>query len=399
MNHPGPKARRACNDFSQIPSAPIGILATPGGRDLALLIDKELIAQRRRLVELYPRFEDCPGFLRESYIIESSCPRFSNGEGKAVIHESVRGFDLYIITDVGNSGVTYVRNGVVSSMSPDEHFQDLKRLVCATRGLGYRTNAIMPLLYESRQHKVAGRESLDCAMALQELVNLRVQNIMTIDAHNSHVQNAIPNFGFENLHANYQQIKAILNTEKDFRIGRENLVVTSPDLGGLERCRYFAEQFQAELTAFYKMRDTSRVVEGRSPIIEHRFLGGDVKGKDAIIVDDLIASGESVLEVARALRRMGARNILIVCTFALFTEGIEHFHAAYQEGVFNRLYGTNATYNRPDLLQAPWYVQVDVSRFIALYIDSFNRNESVSRLLDNTVRIRALMEQKGLLNQ
>ncbi|RLD08196.1 MAG: ribose-phosphate pyrophosphokinase [Chlamydiae bacterium] len=397
MNISAPRSRRICNDFSQLPFAPIGIMATPGGRDLAEKIDAQLVIQRKALAEIYPRFEDCPGFLRESYIIDCDMPRFGNGEGKAVINESIRGFELYFITDIGNSGVSYTRNGVEVSMSPDEHYQDVKRLISATRGLGYRNNVILPLLYESRQHKVSGRESLDCAMALQELVAMGAVNIMTIDAHNSHVQNAIPNCDFENLHANYQQIKTIVNTENKFKAGIDDLIVTSPDLGGMERCRYFAEQLQADLTVFYKLRDLSRIVDGKNPIIEHKFLGGNVEGKDALIVDDLIASGESMLDVAKNLKQMGTKRIFMACTFPLFTEGIERFDKAFEDGIFDRLYGTNATYNHPELLKKDWYVSVDVSRLIALYIDSFNRNESASRLLDNTLKIHAVLERKGVL--
>jgi ribose-phosphate pyrophosphokinase len=382
--------------FQYIPKAPLGILSTPGGRDLAKLIDEKLILHRKNMLSRYPYFEDFPGYLRESYLIESTNPRFSNGEGKAVITDSVRGLDLYIVTDVGNWGKTYKRNGIMVSMCPDEHFQDLKRLISAARGFGARINVIMPLLYESRQHKVAGRESLDCAMALQELVNMGVQNIMTIDAHNSHVQNAIPNYGFENLHANYQLIKGLIQNESEFRMGSD-LVVVSPDLGGLERCRYFAEQLHAELTAFYKLRDLTQVVDGKAPVIEHRFFGGDLEGKDAMIVDDLIASGESVLEVARELKAMKANKVYAACTFTLFTSGIDEFQKACDDGIIDHVFGTNATYNRPELKEVDWFTEVDVSRFIALYIDSFNRNQSVSRLLDNTLKIRALLEEKGLL--
>jgi len=397
MNATPSRGRRPCNDFPHIPAAPVGIITTPGGRALAELIDAQLVRERKRVLERCPRYEDCPGFLRASYIVEADTPRFSNGEGKGIIRESIRGFDLYFITDVGNCGISYTRNGKLSSMTPDEHYQDLKRLIAATRGLGYRMNVIMPLLYESRQHKIAGRESLDCAMSLQELIFLGVQNIMTIDAHNSHVQNAIPNHGFENLHANYQQIKAILSTESDFRIGDEHLVVASPDLGGLERCRYFSEQFHTELAVFYKHRDLSRIVNGRSPITEFRFMGGEVKGKDVVIIDDLLASGDTALRVCRELKAMGARKNYIMCTFALFTDGVARFSEAFADGVFNRVYATNGTYVPPEALKCEWYHTVDTSRFIALYIDSFNRNESVSRLLDNTVKIRALLEQKGLL--
>lgn len=282
-------------------------------------------------------------------------------------------------------------------MSPDEHYQDLKRLVSATRGLGFRINAILPLLYEGRQHKIAGRESLDCAVALQELVAMGVENIMTIDAHNSHVQNAIPNRGFENLHANYQHIKAILENEQDFAIGKDKLLIVSPDLGGLERCRYFAEHFRTNLSAFYKVRDLSKVVDGAAPVVEHRFFGGDIEGRNALVIDDLVASGGTVLQVAKELKKRGAQKIYIACTFPLFNNGVDEFKQAYEDGIITRVYGSNATYTRPELVNAPWYRTVDVSHFIALYIDSFNRNESVSRLLDNSIRIQALLERKGLL--
>lgn len=397
MNYPAPKKRRPWNDFPHVPAAPVAIIATPGGKELAALIDAQLVDQRRKLVDMYPQFRDCPGFLRESYLIDADAPRFRNGEGKAIIHESIRGFDLYFVADVNNWGITYIRNGHEISMSPDEHYQDLKRLISATRGSGYRVNAITPLLYEGRQHKIAGRESLDCAMALQELVRMGVQNIMTIDAHNSHVQNAIPHRGFENLHANYQHIKEILENEEDFRIGKEHLVVVSPDIGGLERCRYFAEHFRCQLSAFYKVRDLSRLEDGKAPVIEHRFFGGDIAKHNALIVDDLIASGESVLEVAKEMKERGADKIYVACTFALFNDGIEAFNKAYNDNIITRVYSSNATHTHPELAQAPWYRVVDVSHIIALYIDSFNRNESVSRLLDNSIRIQALLERKGLL--
>ncbi|MBR5624044.1 ribose-phosphate diphosphokinase [bacterium] len=383
-------------DYRHVPQAPIGIIATPGGRELAETIDKELIKERLSLLDGYPPYENYPGFLRDTFIIDSDAPRFQNGEGKAVINLSVRGLDLFFITDIGNWGIKYSRNGETVSMAPDEHFQDLKRLVAAARGMGHRCNVIMPMLYESRQHRISGRESLDCAIALQELVNLGVNNIMTIDAHNAHVHNAIPNHGFENLHAAYQIIKKMVNTIPDFRIGPDNLIVVSPDLGGMSRCRYFAEQLHTHLTGFYKLRDLSRVVDGKAPVLEHKFLGGSIAGRDAIVVDDMIASGGSVIEVAYKLKEAGVRNIYVACTFMLFTSGLEKFNKAYEEGVITKVFGTNATYTRPDLLQAPWYTQVSVSRLISLYIDLFNRNESIAKLLDNSAKISKLLETHDL---
>ncbi|MBR5901333.1 ribose-phosphate diphosphokinase [bacterium] len=383
-------------DYRHVPQAPIGIIATPGGRELAETIDKELIKERLALLEVYPPYENYPGFLRDTFIIDSDAPRFQNGEGKAVINLSVRGLDLFFITDIGNWGIQYSRNGETVSMSPDEHFQDLKRLVAAARGMGHRCNVIMPMLYESRQHRISGRESLDCAIALQELVNLGVNNIMTIDAHNAHVHNAIPNHGFENLHAAYQIIKKMVNSIPEFRIGPDNLIVVSPDLGGMSRCRYFAEQLHTHLTGFYKLRDLSRVVDGKAPVLEHKFLGGSIAGRDAIVVDDMIASGGSVIEVAYKLKEAGVRNIYVACTFMLFTSGLEKFNKAYEEGVITKVFGTNATYTRPDLLNAPWYTQVSVSRLISLYIDLFNRNESIAKLLDNSAKISKLLETHNL---
>ena len=383
-------------DYRHIPQAPIGIIATPGGRELAESIDKELINERLALLEEYPPYESFPGFLRDTFIIPSDNPRFQNGEGKAVIDLSVRGLDLFFITDIGNWGMKYNRNGETVSMAPDEHFQDLKRLVAAARGMGHRCNVIMPMLYESRQHRISGRESLDCAIALQELVNLGVNNIMTIDAHNAHVHNAIPYHGFENLHAAYQIIKQRVNTIPDFRIGPDNLIVVSPDLGGMSRCRYFAEQLHTHLTGFYKLRDLSRVVDGKAPVLEHKFLGGSIAGRDAIVVDDMIASGGSVIEVAYKLKEAGVRNIYVACTFMLFTSGVEKFQKAYEDGVITRIFGTNATYTRPELLAAPWYTQVSISRLVSLYIDLFNRNESIAKLLDNSAKISKLLETHNL---
>ena len=384
------------SDYRHIPCAPLGIIATPGGRDLARLIDAELVKEREHLLNDYPQYEAIPGFLRDTFIIDSDNPRFQNGEGKAVLYHSVRGLDLFFITDIGNWGIKYKRNGEEVSMAPDEHYQDLKRLLAAARGMGHRCNVIMPMLYESRQHRIAGRESLDCAIALQELVHMGVDNIMTIDAHNSHVHNAIPNHGFENLHAAYQIIKCMVRTLPEFNVGPENLVIVSPDLGGMDRGRFFAEQLHTHLTGFYKLRDLSRVVNGKAPILEHKFLGGSIAGRDAIVVDDLIASGGSVIEVAYKLKEAGVKNVYVACTFMLFTSGVAEFQKAYEEGVITRVFGTNATYCRPELLAAPWYTSVNVQRLISLYIDLFNRNESVAKLLDNSAKIRKLLEAHNL---
>lgn len=365
-----------------IRSFPIAVLATPGGQQLAEAVD-------RQLKELYgENGEPAPAtFLRRSLNY-----RFQNGEGKGVLIDSVRGTDLYLIVDVGNFGVTYTRYGREIPMSPDEHFADLKRLLGAVKNMCQRTTVIMPLLYESRQHKMNGRESLDCALALQELEHLGVHAIMTIDAHNSHVMNAIPMTGLENLHATYQLIKAFLQvTNGTVDIHPDNLLVCSPDLGGMERARYFAEHFKVHLAGFYKQRDLTRVVNGKNPILDHKFLGGDLKGKTVLVVDDLLASGGSLLEVSEELKKRGAARIYHSVTYALFSEGCEAYDEAYAKGHVERVFGTNGTYISPELLKREWFVPVDVTKFIAKFIRTFNQDKSVSRLLDSTERISKLL--------
>ncbi len=365
-----------------IRSFPIAILATPGGGHLAEMVDKQLKGLAAENGEPSP-----PTFLRQSL-----CHRFQNGEGKGVLIDSIRGTDLYVIVDVSNHGVKYVRHGVECSMSPDEHFQDLKRLLGAVKNVAQRMTVVMPLLYESRQHKMNGRESLDCAMALQELERLNVHSIMTIDAHNSHVMNAIPMTGLENLHATYQLTKAFLKeTNGNVRIDPDDLFVASPDLGGMERARYFAEHFKVHLAGFWKQRDLTRVVNGKNPILEHKFLGGSVAGKSALVVDDLLASGGSLIEVCHELKQRQVKDIFLSVTFALFSEGYEAYDEAYEQGMFTRVFGTNGTWIPPELLAREWFVPVDVTKFIAKFIRTFNQDKSVSRLLDSTEKINKLL--------
>lgn len=361
---------------------PIAILTTPGGQHLAEAVD-------RQLKQLFAESgEEAP----ESFLRRSACPRFQNGEGKGSITDSIRGTDLYIIIDPGNSGVTTKRYGMELPMSPDEHFQDLKRLLGAGKNMSQRTTVIMPLLYESRQHKMNGRESLDCALALQEMVHLGVGAIMTIDAHNSHVMNAIPMTGLENLHATYQLIKAFLHESNGSTpIDPEHLIVCSPDLGGMERARYFADHFQVHLAGFYKQRDLTRLVDGKNPVLEHKFLGGDVHGMTALVVDDLLASGGSLLDVAHELKKRGAAKVYLSASYALFSEGFEKYDEAYKQGLFNKVFGTNGTFIREELLRKEWFVPVDVTKFIAKFILNFNQDKSVSRLLDSTNRISELL--------
>ncbi len=361
---------------------PIAILATPGGADLAAVVDEKL----RGL--FHENGQPAP----ETFIRGSECHRFQNGEGKGVLLETLRGTDLYVICDPGNHGVRYRRYGVEQPMAPDEHFGDLKRLLGAAKNMPQRTTVVTPLLYESRQHRLNGRESLDCAMALQELVHLGVYSIMTIDAHNSHVQNAIPMHALENLHATYQLIKAFLKRNGDaVAVHPDRLVVCSPDLGGMERARYFAEHFRVHLTGFYKVRDLTRIVNGKNPIIEHSFLGRDIKGKDVLVIDDLLASGGSMLEVCEELKQRDANRIFLSVTYALFSEGLDGFDAAYKEGLFDQLYGTNGTFVPDELRQREWFVEVDVTKFIAKFIHTFNQDGSITRLLDSTDKINKLL--------
>ncbi len=373
------------NTHGQIRGFPIAILATPGGQQLATVVDQ-------RLKEVFrENGEPCPStFLRRSVN-----HRFQNGEGKAQIIDSIRGTDLFIIVDVGNYGVSYVRYGTESSMSPDEHFMDLKRVLGAAKNMAQRTTVIMPLLYESRQHKMSGRESLDCAMALQELVSMSVDTIVTIDAHNSHVMNAIPMNGLENLHASYQLIEAFLReTEGQININPEQFIVCSPDLGGLDRARYFAEHFGVHLAGFYKFRDLTRVVNGKNPILEHKFLGGDIRGKHFLVVDDLLASGGSLIEVGEELKRRGAAKVYFAVTFALFSEGLEAYERAYKEGLFEKLLATNATFIPQALKEKEWFVSADVTRFISKFIHTYNQDSSITRFLDSTDKINKLLGRK-----
>ncbi len=340
-------------------------------------------------------FQKIPGFTRPSYIIKCSCPRFANGEGKAIIHDSVRGHDIYIIADIGNYSCQFKMHGISCAMSPDDHFQDIKRVVSAISGTAHRVNVIMPMLYQSRQHKRQHRESLDCSLALRELEYLGVQNIITFDAHNSHVQNAVPLRGFENLHASYQIVKAWLDHESKLRIDKESMLVVSPDEGAVDRSLYYANSLGLELGMFYKRRDTTRVINGKNPIIAHEFMGADVKYKDILIIDDLLASGQSILKVASELKKRGANNIYIFVTFALLDEkGCEKYEQAFRNGLIRRLYATNLTYSHERLDSSQWFVKVDISDFVAYFIERMNRNESISALLNSSSKIARRLRKK-----
>jgi len=373
--------------FDNPPVAPLGIIALPGSQTIAAAINRRLIQQRRKFVESNPDHAAVHGLLRDSFIISADCPRFETGEGKAVIRETVRGYDVYIIADVGNYHCTFTMYGMECPMSPDDHFQDIKRVIAAIGGRARRITVIMPLLYEGRQHRRQSRESLDCAVALQELERLGVDNIFTFDAHDPRVQNAIPLTGFNNLLPTYQIIRSIVEKERDLEISRGKMLVVSPDEGAMSRSIYYASILGLDVSMFYKRRDYTRIVNGKNPIIQHEYLGEDVEGKDVLIVDDLLSSGESTLDIAQELKRRKARRIYIAVTFALFVEGIDRFRQAYGDGVIQRVYGTNLTYQRDEVLNEPWYVSVDMSEFIAYLIDLLNHDRSISALFDPSTKI------------
>ncbi|MBQ3055834.1 MAG: ribose-phosphate pyrophosphokinase [Oscillospiraceae bacterium] len=377
----------------KIPYAPLGIISLIGSRELGNLVDTNLVQQRRFNVENGHVPLHFPAYLRDSYLIDHATPRFASGEGKAILRDSVRGHDIFILADISNYTCTYKMFGKDCPMSPDDHFQDIKRVIAAISGKARRITVIMPLLYESRQHKRSARESLDCALALQELEHLGINNIITFDAHDPRVQNAIPLGSFENIQPTYQIVKALVKEYPDIEINKDKMIVISPDEGGMSRSLYFASMLGLDVGMFYKRRDYSRLVNGRNPIVSHEFLGDSVEGKDVLIVDDMISSGESVLDIARDLKRRNAKRINVAVTFGLFTEGVEAFNEAYEEGIISRVFSTNLNYRTPEVLNAPWYVNVDMSKFLSLIIDTLNHDQSISPLLNPADKINALLSK------
>lgn len=389
-------ARQTAININSIPIGPLGIIGMPGCEELTDKIDKYLVKWRKTQAQEHAETIAFYGYQRDTYKINVSLPRFGSGEGKGVIEESVRGYDIYIIADVFNYSCTYNMYGRTVPKSPDDHFADLKRLIHALSSKPKRVSVIMPMLYEGRQHKRSSRESLDCAMALQELVNLGVDNIITFDAHDQRVQNSIPDQSFENVMPTYQMIKALVNNVGDLSIDKDHLMIISPDEGAMQRCIYFATQLGVNLGMFYKRRDYTRIVNGRNPIVEHQYLGDSVENKDIIIVDDMISSGESMLEVASKLKALGAKRIFVCTTFGLFCNGLEVFDKAYADGVFDRVFTTNGVYQTPELLSREWYISVELSKYTAYFIDTLNHDMSVSSLLDSASRIEKLLIEKGL---
>lgn len=371
------------------PVGDLGIIGMPGCEELTEKINNYLYEGRKALFEtgFTPQSEEFSDYCKRDYRIKFRCPRFGTGEGKAVVDESIRGLDVFIISDVFNFGVTYKLYGVERPMSPDEHFQDLKRVIGAIEGKARRINVIMPMLYEGRQHRRTARESLDCAVMLQELVTLGVDNMITFDAHDARVQSAIPLHGFEDFKPVYQMIKAIVNSTPDIKFDRESTMIVSPDEGGMQRCIYYSEALGVPLGMFYKRRDYSRIVNGRNPILSHEFLGDSVEGRDIIIVDDMISSGDSVLDIMRQLKARKAKRIFVCTSFGLFTAGMKNFDQAYEEGLFDRVFTTNLVYRQPELLTREWYCEVDMSKYLAYIINTLNHDHSLSQLLDPAERI------------
>ena len=389
-------ARLTAQNVETIPYGPLGIIAMPGCEAFADKVDQYLVQWRKNQALEHQGSIAFYGYQRETYKINISNPRFGSGESKAVINETVRGYDLYIVTDCFNYSVTYKMYGMTVPKSPDDHYADLKRVISAASSKAKRIFVIMPMLYEGRQLKRSSRESLDCAMALQELVNLGVENIITFDAHDQRVQNAIPHKSFENVMPTYQMIKAIVNNIDDLKVDKDHLMVISPDEGAMQRCIYFATQLGVNLGMFYKRRDFTKVVDGRNPIVEHQYLGDPINGKDIIIVDDMISSGESMLEVAKKLKGLGANRIFVCTTFGLFANGLDVFDEAYKNGVFEKVFTTNGVYQTPELLSREWYQSVDLSKYVAYFLDTLNHDMSVSSLLDSSDKIDSILRRKGL---
>ena len=376
-----------------MPDGALGLIPLKSCEELGAKVDQYLVGWREKREHAHKNEAAFKGYHRDSYIISTSVPRFGTGEAKGVIKESVRGYDLYLMVDVTNYSLTYSVSGHENHMSPDDHYADLKRIIAAVGGKARRITAIIPFLYESRQHKRTARESLDCALALQELTAMGVDNIITFDAHDPRVQNAIPLKGFETVQPAYQFIKGILKNCDDLKLDNDHLMIISPDEGGTNRAVYLANVLGVDMGMFYKRRDYSKIVDGRNPIVAHEFLGISVEGKDVIIIDDMISSGESMIDVATELKKRKANRIFVVSTFGLFTNGLERFDKAVEDGTIYKVVTTNLTYQTPELLSRPYYINCDMSKYIAYIIDTLNHDSSISDLLNPYDRIQKLVSK------
>lgn len=376
-----------------IPYGTLGIIPLASCTEMGKKVDEYLVKWREQRQNENTSTLNFAGYKRDSYIVNAKTPRFGSGEGKGVLVDSVRGHDLYIMLDVCNYSLEYTVCGFKNHMSPDDHYADLKRVIAAAGGKARRINVIMPFLYESRQHKRTGRESLDCALMLQELTDMGVENIITFDAHDPRVHNAIPLKGFESVSCTYQFIKYLLLNVDDLHIDSEHMMVISPDEGGMGRAVYFANVLGLDMGMFYKRRDYTRIVNGRNPIVAHEFLGTNVEGKDVIIIDDMISSGESMIDVASELKKRGASRVFCATTFGLFTNGFDKFDEAYEKGIIDKILTTNLVYQPDELLSKPWYINVDMSKYMALLIDTLNHDSSISDLLNPVDRIQKRVKE------
>ena len=378
--------------FPMMPVAPLGVIAMRGCEEMGKAVNNYLTKWQvdnstdERLHSFY-------GSEANGFLIHTNCPRFGTGEGKGMILDSVRGYDLYIICDVGAYQCTYKMYGKEVPMTPDEHYADLKRIIAAVSGKAKRINVIMPMLYEGRQHRRTARESMDCALMLQELVGMGVENIITFDAHDPRVQNAIPLSGFESIMPTYQMLKAMCATYDDLKFDKDHMMVISPDEGAISRNIYYSSAMGVDLGMFYKRRDYTRVVNGRNPIVAHEYMGDSVEGKDVFVADDIIASGDSILDLAYNLKKRKAKRVFAGATFAFFTSGLDAFNKAYEEGVIDHVFATNLTYASPEVLKAPWFSQADMSKYMAFVIATLNHDQSISYLLDPWKRIERLLTQ------
>lgn len=385
--------RRNERILDNIPVGSLGIIALDGCTEMGNKVNDYIVKWRHEDGHAHKDDVVFHGYERDNYLIEANTPRFGSGEAKGIIKESVRGMDLYLMVDVCNYSLTYSLSGKTNHMSPDDHFQNLKRMIAAIGGKGRRINVIMPFLYESRQHKRSGRESLDCALALQELVRMGVDNIITFDAHDPRVQNAIPLSGFETVRPTYQFVKGLLRTYKDLQIDSDHMMVISPDEGATARAVYLANVLNLDMGMFYKRRDYTQIVNGRNPIVAHEFLGSSVEGKDVIILDDMISSGDSILDVAKQLKQRKAKRIFAAATFGLFTNGLAKFDQAYEEGIIDGILTTNLIYQTPELLERPYYINCDMNKYIALMIDTLNHDGSISSILSPNERIQNIVRK------
>ena len=385
--------REEMRNLETIPVGSLGIIALKGCQELGEKVDQYLVDWRTERENEHKDSLAFKGYQRSSYLLQAKVPRFGSGEAKGVILESVRGNDLYLLVDVANYSLTYSLCGHENHMSPDDHYQDLKRIIAAVGGKARRITVIMPFLYESRQHKRTARESLDCALALQELTNMGVDNIITFDAHDPRVQNAIPLSGFETVRPTYQFVKGLLDRYDDLIIDSDHMMAISPDEGATERAVYLANVLNLDMGMFYKRRDYTRVVNGRNPIVAHEFLGSSVEGKDVVILDDMISSGDSILDVAKQLKSRKAKRIFAAATFGLFTNGLDKFDEAYESGLIDGVLTTNLIYQTPELLSRPYYINCDMSKYVALMIDTLNHDGSISDILDPSERIQVYVEE------